>query len=181
MQGEKRLPQRSLHVHTIRKKFHKQLRRFWQINKTLQAYDPNGPNKSFFLIFEHDKFRWLPLATSNNGLFCGLDILMLRSGDPGNVVHDLDNRIKTIFDALRKPKGPHELGCNTPQGQQTPGADETPFYVLLEDDRLITRAAVTSDVLLEDVPEAPGDEAVRLVISVTVRPYHVGWDTVNFV
>ncbi len=55
------------------------------------------------------------------------------------------------------------------------------LFVLLEDDYLITHAGVTSDILLEDVPDVPVDEAVRLVIDVTVRPYRVGYDSVNFV
>jgi hypothetical protein len=63
-----------------------------------------------------------------------------------------------------------------------PGPDEDPFYVLLEDDRLITHIGVTSDTLLELVPDpnvAP-DEAARLVINVTVRPYSPYLETVGY-
>jgi hypothetical protein len=53
----------------------------------------------------------------------------------------------------------------------TPGPDEDPFYVLLEDDKLITHLSVTTDTLLEPVPDTTPGDAVRLTVNVTVRPY----------
>ena len=113
-------------------------------------------------------------------MICKLDILLLRHGNPGNVLFDIDNRLKTLFDALRMPTGPHELGEGTPKGKQTPDPDEDPFYVLLENDNLITHVAVTSDRLLEPVPGTSEDEAVRMVVAVTVRPYDVHMDNLAF-
>jgi hypothetical protein len=65
------------------------------------------------------------------------------------VLQDVDNRLTTIFDALRMPKGPQELGAGTQQGKVSPASNENPFFVLLEDDRLITHVSVTTDMLLE--------------------------------
>jgi hypothetical protein len=90
------------------------------------------------------------------------------------VLHDVDNRLKTLFDALRMPDSPEELGAGTEQGKVSPDADEDPFYVLLQDDREITHVSVMTDTLLEPVPKVPperADLAVRLVVGVTVRPY----------
>jgi hypothetical protein len=116
-------------------------------------------------------FKWLPIVNKNNGLICKLDILMLRAGPPGEVIHDVDNRLKTLFDALRMPDG-KELGAGTDQGKVNPGPDEVPFYVLLQDDREITHVSVTTYTLLEPVAEVErGELAVRLVVGVTVRPY----------
>jgi hypothetical protein len=39
----------------------------------------------------------------------------------------------------------------------TPDAGETPFYCLLEDDRLISKITVETDRLLEDLPYASGE------------------------
>jgi hypothetical protein len=50
----------------------------------------------------------------------------------------------------------------------------------LEDDKLITHIAVTTDALLEPVPGVPQDEAVRLVIDVTIRPYRAYLETVGY-
>src|SRR5262245_57004992 len=79
-------------------------------------------------IYKHDGFDWLPIVTEQNGLICKLDILMLREGVPRAVLHDVDNRLKTLFDALRKAKDAQELGAKTIQGQLTPQPDENPFY-----------------------------------------------------
>ena len=114
------------------------------------------------------------MVTEENGLICALDILMLRNGPPGQVRTDIDNRLKTLFDALQMPNS-DQLGGKTPE------PDQDPFYVLLEDDRLITRVAVISDMLLEPVKGVDRDEdAVRLVIDVSVRPYRVTFENVDF-
>ena len=123
---------------------------------------------------------WKPIVTEDNGLICALDILMLRKGPPGEVRADIDNRLKTLFDALRMAQNPQELGEGTDKGKQEPGPEEIPFYVLLKDDHLITHVAVTSDMLLEPVKGVEPESSVRLVINVTVRPYRVTWDNLDF-
>jgi hypothetical protein len=175
-----RLRERSLHVHELRQKFHKQLSQLWRKHPVLAVpqkgklyVSEDFENVEMHQIFSHDGFEWLPLVTDQNGLICKLEILMLRNGVPGKVLADIDNRLKTLFDALRMATGPAELGAATTKGQVTPAADEKPFYVLLQEDRLITHVAVTTDTLLDPVPDVPEDEAVRLVIDVTVRPYRV--------
>jgi hypothetical protein len=105
---------------------------------------------------------------------------MLRPGRPGKVMHDVDNRLKTLFDALRMPSGPSELGAGTSKGQVGPTPDQDPFYVLLEDDKFITHLAVTTDMLLDPVPGVPPDTAVRLVLNVTVRPYMAYQENVGY-
>ena len=111
---------------------------------------------------------------------CALDILMLRKGPPGAVRTDIDNRLKTLFDALRMARSPEELGEKADKGKQEAGPEEIPFYVLLTDDHLITRVVVNSDMLLEPVRGLEPETAVRLVINVTIRPYNVTWDNVDF-
>lgn len=185
---DKRLPERSLHVHDIRRKFHQQLKKLRSDHPVFRP-DTIGfiVNEDSVMpppmdqIFNHDEFRWQPIVTEANGLICKLDVLLLRAGAPGKVLHDVDNRLKTLFDALRKAKGPQELGGGTSQGMLTAQADEDPFFVLLEDDRLITHVSVTTDMLLEPVDSCPPDEAVRLVVDVTVRPYHVHLNNQGYV
>lgn len=173
-----RLPQRSLHVHCLRQEFHKQLKALWSAHPVLRElherspeWHAQRPGPPMMKILREDGFEWLPIVSEANGLICKVDILLLRSGPPGKVLFDIDNRLKTIFDALRKAKGADELGAQTSDGQITPKSDENPFYVLLEDDKLITHLSVTSDMLLEPVPDVPVDQAARLVINVTVQPY----------
>jgi len=177
------LPQRSLHVHDIRRIFHRQLKKLWRDHPVLsnQEYNKSGvvgaqPIQDFI----EDGFRWRPLASKTDGLICGVDILMLREGRPGRAIQDVDNRLKTIFDALRKAKGPAELGSGTTSGLRIPVKDEDPFYVVVEDDSLITHVSVTTDNLLEPVPDVKQTDGVRLVLNVTIRPYHVHMDNLAF-
>ena len=79
--------------------------------------------------FHKDEFCWKPIVTENNGLICKLDILMLRKGPPGKTLYDIDNRLKTIFDALRMAQNSQELGHSTSAGKQEPESEERPFYV----------------------------------------------------
>jgi hypothetical protein len=77
-------------------------------------------------------------------LRCSLDILLLRPEEDRFIFNagDIDGQVKTLFDALRMPKGVNETGGVGPEG------DETPFFCLLEDDRFITEVNVTTDKLL---------------------------------
>lgn len=188
-QDTERLDKRSLHVHDIRRAFHRQLKVLWKSHPVLREIMNSGASVNLYVgsgapplnrVYRHDGFAWLPMVTDANGLICKVDILMLRHGEPGRVVFDVDNRLKTLFDALRKPKGPHELGSQLSGGQVSPQADEDPFYVVLEDDKLITHLSVTSDILLEPVPDVPQDQAVRLVIDVTIKPYRGFAETAGY-
>jgi hypothetical protein len=176
-QGEDRLAQRRKHVHDIRRQFHKQLKKLWNDHPVLA-------NKAFakspvigaqpIRDFQVSGFLFRPLANETNGLICGLDILLLRDGKPGKALTDIDNRLKTIFDALRMGKEASELDGMEPKG------DESPFYVVLQDDRLITHLSVTADTLLDPVPGVAPENAVRVVINVSIRPYDVHMDNLAF-
>jgi hypothetical protein len=61
---------------------------------------------------------------------------------------DVDNRIKTLLDALKVPNDPSAL----PDGISLT-EDEDPLFCLFEDDNLITSLAIKTDRLLE--PDAP--------------------------
>ena len=118
-------------------------------------------------------FCFLPLVTRSRALVAELDITFLRPGTPGQIVGhggDIDNRIKTLLDALRVPTTAGEL----PAGDRPQDGEEI-FFCLLEDDALVTRLAVTADQLLE--PAAP--EEVLLVINVRPRATQAQWNNVG--
>jgi len=177
---------RSLHKHEIRRRFHIQLLSLWENNHTLKALAESrldmGTQQSSMSYLEGAAekykghgFRWVPLVTERMSLICKIDVLMLRWGPPGHIVNrgDIDNRLKTIFDALKIPDTLAALGGAIPQ------AGEDPFFVLLEDDRLITHVSVETDTLLEPVN---GDEHdVRLVLTIRVLPFRTGIGNLDFV
>ena len=103
----------------------------------------------------------MPLVRESLSLHCGLKIIYLRKEDIGNLVYqggDVDNRIKTLFDALSVP--------NEDQIIDDPNTDD-PIYCLLEDDRLISGFSIETQRLLSNPNASTHD--VRLVIEVDVR------------
>jgi hypothetical protein len=91
-----------------------------------------------------------------------LDVLMLRPQTPGGLFAgggDIDNRLKTLFDAMSVPQQDQ-----VPVGW-TPSAEQDPLYCLLDDDKWISRVSVRTDRLL-----APKDRNhVRLTIHVKIQ------------
>jgi hypothetical protein len=104
--------------------------------------------------------EFIPLVRDSLDLKCGLKIIFLRREEPGRIYQagDLDNRLKTLFDAL-----------SVPNRDQIIDGDlyAEPIYCLLEDDRLISRIDVDTQQLLRE--EGGSKHEVRLVIEVDVR------------
>ena len=100
-------------------------------------------------------FRFAPLVTTRYDLVATIELLFLRPEPPGRLITqggDIDNRLKTLFDALRMPRVASEI----PSGD-APQQGENPFFCLLQDDALITEIDVKTDVLLD--PGASSSEA----------------------
>jgi len=172
---------RAIEKHKIRRHFHPQLRELWSRSplkdfRDIYLADPPreaGPS----LLSRVEPFRFAPLVSSKIDLIASLDILFLRRDEPGGLVTiggDIDNRIKTLLDALRMPKAPSELA------KQLPGEGEDPFFCLLEDDALVTELAVVTDRLLEPPEESSKESHVHLIIKVTIRAARVTWGNTIF-
>ena len=193
------------HKQEIRKVFHRQLKQLWKTNKFLRehrvyprtiSFSPaeqaqqagtwgGGPDtrismsEAFASDYQENGYRFVPLVQEKFSLSCTLDILFLRRDMPGSVISagDLDNRIKTLIDALRRPQSKNEL-----RGNETPKKDEEPFYCLLEDDKLVTKLSVETDNLL-DPSMSNSDESrrqVHLIITVELKPYDVTMFNLSF-
>ncbi|QYU67793.1 hypothetical protein J4558_23390 [Leptolyngbya sp. 15MV] len=178
---------RAWHKHAIRKTFHLQLKKLWATDPGLRSFAELGAKKptDAWPTFSKAGFDWRPLACSKHHLHCELDILLLRPGEPGSALADIDNRLKTLFDALRMPQSAQELGRNQDGSEVLQAAEDQPFNVLLEDDKLISAVSVQTDRLLECISPEKTDtlsanNMVRLVISVYVRPYFVTFDNTSF-
>jgi hypothetical protein len=122
-----------------------------------------GDKRYWFLIAEH-------LAT-----VVDLNITLLLPHEVGRIVHnggDIDNRIKTLFDALRVPSVPSEI----------PAADsfhygEGGMYCLLQDDKLINRVSLQS---YQDHAPA-GADVVTALIEVRTKITRALWGNLYFV
>lgn len=196
--GQAEPPKRAAHKHEIRKAFHLQLKELWNTNKFLREHQlsrklpasrPISNEKSYYGepgdeapmaeviadLYQRNGYRFVPLVREEISLLCSLNILFLRRDIPGSVIHagDIDNRLKTLIDALRMPASGAEL-----VGNETPGAGEDPFYCLLEDDKQVTQLSVETDTLLDP----PTDDAsfVRLVVTVDIWPYYTTMFNLSF-
>ncbi len=150
------------HKQEIRRFFHRQMRDLWNQPPLIDSGKRFLDQSNELSILEHvGKFRFAPLVSSHIGFMAELDILLLRPGEPGRIVNhggDIDNRLKTLWDAFRVPQE-QEIK------NDAPAADEDPFYCLFEDDALVTSVRVSTDRLLDPVDE----KEVLLVIHMIVK------------
>jgi hypothetical protein len=133
------------------------------------AYEPDPHGNSVALqepIVRGDR-QCLPLVRETLALKCALRISFLRRDEPGRVYQqgDLDNRLKTLFDALQVPNPDQMTGA--PSIEEIPN----PIYCLLEDDKLITGFEIESHQLLSRPPRSKNDVSIVLHVDVrVVRP-----------
>lgn len=165
--GDLRANARPDHKHHLRRAFHTQLKTLWEQQPLFDSrkwFDGSSATTTINLNRPIGGFRFVPLVSPDLHLVCELDIFMLRPEAPGAIITqggDIDNRLKTLFDALRCPHNDKEI----PKGV-SPDETEQPFFCLLEDDLLISAVSVRTDRLL--VPAGSTAE-VHLDIRVTTR------------
>lgn len=199
-----RTKRRNVHKHQLRLHFHQQLFEFFNVHQTLNllvsykpeggkiAPDSDGKDSAYiFLANRHtvthgdgvQKYRFVPIVREEMSVLCSLHIVYLRRAKPGTIVSnsDIDNRLKTIIDALTVPKS-QQLPDEPVSGDDEPD----PVVVLLEDDRLLTHISVETDWLLGPLDPTKPDERdydsdARVMITVKVSPfsYRVGILTGN--
>lgn len=111
---------------------------------------------------EFDGVKYVPLVTREQGTICHLSVVLLRHEEAGGIYSgaDIDNRLKTLFDALRIPHESNEIGKSvTPEH----------CYCLLEDDALITKLTIDTRRLLKPKQIGQGDDYAEVAINVQVK------------
>ena len=158
---------KSSHKWEIRRALHPQLKRLWQehplrdASDTLLAHPPLPAKVS--VIVEKGGLQFAPLVTQRLNLYVELSVLLFRQQPRGALITDggdIDNRLKTLLDGLRVPRGSMEGRTELPEEP-----DPKPFFCLLEDDSLVTKVSVESEQLLR--PAQPDE--VLAIISVHVK------------
>src|SRR5262245_15083856 len=89
--------------HSLRQYFHPQIKKFWTDKDSPMRFTP-----AHYQTDAREKrgaFEFLPLIADWNNLLAELEITLLRPQAPGSIVHggDIDNRLKTLFDAMAIP------------------------------------------------------------------------------
>lgn len=157
------------HKHELRRHFHLQLQRLWTQKPLAElrgALDPVKDPVQYHFIRPMPPYTFAPLITEEVNAVAELQITLLRPEAPGGLITqggDVDNRLKTLFDALSMP--PHLSAL--PAGA-TPASDETPYFCLLESDSLIISIAVKTEQLLEpNLDQAIVDATIAVETRVT--------------
>lgn len=164
------------HKHDLRRHFHKQLKELWklpQLSEFQNALLVPEPDtlESRTLLRRVGQYHFAPLIGSYFHLVASLEIVMLRPEPEGRIFvrsGDIDNRLKTLFDALKVPNETAALPDNV-----LPSSDETPFFCLLEDDSLITNVDIQTAHWLE--PDVQDSDEVVLLLRVRTKLTRVTW------
>ena len=152
------------HQHEIRLHFHRQLKLLWNqeplsrwlSNPELKSGPGNLNNRR-----QVGDFDFAPLVIEELYTVAELDVVLLRPEKPGGVIRsgDIDNRLKTLFDALSCPQQPNQV-----PDSWNPTTDEQPVFCLLADDKLVTSVSVRAEQLLE-----PTEDEHEVDMTITVR------------
>jgi hypothetical protein len=164
-------------IHAIRMALHPQIRALWQfvpLSDNANILREACPQGEVAIWERSNGILFSPLITQNNNLACELAITLLRQQRPGQLLGeggDMDNRLKTLFDALRKPSSQEAQQANITALQ-----NGEPIHCLLQDDSLVTKVSVETDRLLR--PAANTHDLVA-IIQVTVVVTRVTWSAIS--
>ena len=164
------------HKHCLRRHFHKQLKELWKLPQLAERQDAllvPEPDvvKRRTLLRRVGQYHFAPLVGSYFHLVASLELIMLRPEPEGRIFlrsGDIDNRLKTLLDALKVPNEAAALPNNA-----SPSSDETPFFCMLEDDSYITNVDIQTAHWLE--PEVQDSDEVVFLLRIRTKPTRVDW------
>lgn len=167
---------------TIRRDFSIQIAHLWQTDPMLHAAlqhsggyfaDAQLQDKKVANISPWEAFWRVPtcgylasaIVTRQNGLLCELDVELWRREAPGAILHsggqtpDLDNRLKTLFDALRIPL------CDSDVPGNMWGSGQEELDCLLEDDGLISKLTIDTKKWSRPPAANENPDAVKIIVN----------------
>jgi len=151
--------------HKIREYFHAQMKKLWDIQPLKdRKNDFLNPEKELSILKEIDGVTFAPLVCSILKLFCQLDITILVPEETGVISHwsgDIDNRLKTLFDALQCPD------ANQIRSVKESFTDKQLFFCLLENDKLVTSVNVRTHTLLRSKNKADVSVLIYVIVKAT--------------
>ena len=163
----------------IRRQFHPQLKKLWSQAPLAgcEVYLEENSEHAH-LVYLLSNFKFACLVSERHKTYAELDILFLRPEPAGQIIKsggDIDNRLKTLFDGLRRP-----IDANEIRNGEVPQPDGIPFHCLLSDDALITKVSITTDQLLDPSSDRSQSDDIVLVIHVRIKSRETTWDSMGF-
>jgi hypothetical protein len=152
----------------IRVKIHEQL-------TTLRNHPPLNSRKDLFDKNAYPDFHtnvkgfdYFSLVSGKWNMYVELSLNVLI---PHNSLSfgDIDNKLKTLFDALRPPRNENEIPKSW-----IPNSTQKPLLCLLEDDELIYKVNIDTDYLLDTTLTKPGEIMVIMYVKVKGNSGQIG-------
>lgn len=164
--------------HAIRQSLHSQLKSLSQSDTFRLVFEPDWDGKRAAkeppMFVERGGKRYWFFVSEHLATYANLSLTLLVPHETTRIIHnggDLDNRVKTLFDALRVPAADSEI----------PASDTFDYrdgmYCLLQDDKLINRVTLKS---YQDHSPVEADH-VRCIIEVETKITRAMWGNLNFV
>jgi hypothetical protein len=165
--------------HEIRKHFHNQIHSLCASKQFKNIFEPDHEGKRSKdetpMFTEIGGKRFWFLVTEDLATVVDLKITILLPHPIGQIVKnggDIDNRIKTLFDALRVPAVESEIPSSDDFDYSQAG-----MYCLLQDDKLINRVSIQS---YQDHDPKEKDY-VKCFIEVQTKITRALWGNLNYV
>ncbi len=158
-------------IHKIRQQLHPQIKRLWDFApfaETTRWLNPEPASGDYGLLEPVAQMVFAPIISKRIHVVSELDIVFLRQQAPGQLISeggDIDNRVKTLLDALRMPSK-----AEVQQLGEVTRSDPTPMHCLLQDDALVTRVSIETDRLLRN---ASDPHEMVAIIQVKIRASRV--------
>ena len=152
---------RSQHLQDIRDVLSPQLKRLTEISPYNEIKSRlEKKNKAIKTV---GGVKFFPLITPDLNLLAELDIQILHPELLETPRADIDNRMKTLLDALKRPQSSHEIAERMNK--------KDICYTLLDDDHLVTKMTInTSHLLYKDaVPKRDHDYELLIIITVNIK------------
>ncbi|MBN2676406.1 MAG: hypothetical protein JXR30_04110 [Alphaproteobacteria bacterium] len=162
---------RAHHIHDIRMKLDCQLKRLTEIPpySKLQNYIHSEKDNKKTIVRTVSGIEFVPIISPELNLLAELEVQILHPELLGTPRADIDNRMKTLLDALRRPQDIHEVPEDAQRGQR--------IYTLLDDDHLVTKITVnTSHWLANRNPED-----LLIIITVNIRASRGTLENLDFI
>jgi hypothetical protein len=161
---------RASNVFENRSQIDPQMQRDWQCSPLKEVDDAKRFRRTPFsaddtgVVLEVGNFRFIPLVTERLKLAARLEVNFYEPEGSLSVkgdVSDFDNRLKTLFDALRVPN----------EGELGTFQYHRDFYCLLSDDKLIWEVSVKRTRLLRTIEGKESLARIRVEILPTADIY----------
>ena len=165
---------RTHHLHDIRSVLSPQLKRLTEISPYTEIRDKLTARGTG--VREVGGVKFFPIITPELDLLAEIDVQIMHPEILDTPHADIDNRMKTLLDALKRPQNANEVAEATQK--EVHGKKDNTIYTLLDDDHLVTRLTINTSHLLA---EPSGgllrtkkksdalDHRLLLIISVNIR------------